>query len=246
MSRETQTGTRRPRSLGFATDEALLVLQGGVVEAHRAYLVERMPANPTYHWGNCLILDGAPERGSLAAWVATFRAEHPGAAHVAIGIDDPAAELDPAEAGALGLAIERDIVLTATELTPSAHPEPDGVRCEPFHVDDDAAWTESVELDLADHLAESPDDDAVGHRAFLQARHEGLRRLQRAGHGAWFGARTSEGRLVATLGVYRAGLGLARYQSVLTDRAHRRRGSPAPCCGTPERGLGATSQRRPW
>lgn len=213
----------RPRSLGLATDAALQALQGGLVEESPTYLVQRMPTNPTYHWGNCLVLDQPPAPGSLAGWVDTFRAEHPGATHVAIAVDSPDPGLDPAEAGALGLAIERDVVLTARTLTPSAYADP-GVACGAFDVDDDAAWAESVELDLAERLAEQPDTHAPAYRAFLQARHDGLRELQRAGHGAWFGARTPGGDLVATLGVYRAGPGVARFQNVLTDRAHRRRG----------------------
>lgn len=106
----------RPRSLGFATDVGLLRLQGSTVQARDGYLVVRTPANPTYHWGNHLILDQAPAPGSLAAWLAVFREEHPGAAHVAIGIDDPDAVLVPAEAGALGLEIERDVVLSTIAL----------------------------------------------------------------------------------------------------------------------------------
>ena len=55
------------RSPGYATDLVLLAREGGVVEEHDDHLVVRTPANPTYHWGNCLILRLLPpELGTLA------------------------------------------------------------------------------------------------------------------------------------------------------------------------------------
>ncbi len=42
-------------------------------------------------------------------------------------------------------------------------------------------------------------------------------------HGQWFGA-FADGQLVAQLGLVAAGPGLARFQAVETDPAHRRRG----------------------
>ena len=126
------------RSPGYATDLVLLAREGGVVEEHDDHLVVRTPANPTYHWGNCLILRRAPEPGTLADWLEVFRAAHPGALHVAIGIDDPTADPSPDEAVPLGLDIERDMVLTAASL--AAGPAPAGVRLAWVEPDDDDAW----------------------------------------------------------------------------------------------------------
>ena len=106
-------GSERPRTPGFATDLALLGLQGSTVDVRDDYLVVRTPVNPTFHWGNCLVLDRAPLAGSLESWLAVFAGEHPGAAHVAMGIDDPDTVVDPAEARALGLSVERDVVRAA-------------------------------------------------------------------------------------------------------------------------------------
>ncbi len=90
------------RSPGYATDLALLAREGGEVDDRGDHLVVRTPANPTFHWGNCLLLRSAPEPGTLADWLEVFRAAHPGARHVAIGIDDPAADPSADEAVPLG------------------------------------------------------------------------------------------------------------------------------------------------
>lgn len=209
----------RPRSLGFATDLALVRLQGGRVEEAPGHLVVRMPANPTYHWGNCLVLDGSPRPGSLAGWVDTFRAAHPHAGHVALGVDGPGVSPDPVEAADLGLEVERDIVLTASGLVDEPRRAPD-VECRAVAVADDAAWAALVELEVRAHGR----DDPEGHRTFVRRRLDAVRSLTASGHGGWFAAYTSGGEPVATLGLFRATPGVARYQSVLTDERFRRQG----------------------
>ena len=50
----------RIESLAFRTDLALLQLGGSEVEDHESYVVVRTPDNPTYRWGNFLLLRTAP------------------------------------------------------------------------------------------------------------------------------------------------------------------------------------------
>lgn len=57
---------------------------------------------------------------------------------VAIGIDDPATVIDPAEAAAVHLEAERDVVLTAPALEPPA--EIDGVALRVLDAGRDEAW----------------------------------------------------------------------------------------------------------
>lgn len=210
----------RPRALGFATDLALARLQGGLVEERPGYLVLRMPANPTFHWGNCLILDGPPERGSLGGWVDTFRAEHPEAGHVAIGIDTAEADIDPAEAAARGLEVGRDVVLTTSGPVDDPRGPTPGIDCRAVPPADEDAWRRLVEMEVRDEGGHDPE----GHRTFVTRRYEGIRGLVRAGHGAWYAAYLPDGQPVSTLGLFSVGPGLARYQSVLTDARHRGRG----------------------
>lgn len=205
------------RSLGHATGLEILLLQGSVVDERSGYRVVRTPANPTYHWGNFLLIDGAPEPGSLAGWVARFRAEHPAAAHVALGIDHPEPGLDPAEAGELGLAVERDQALVASSLLPV---EPiDGVALRAVDPLDDSPWPALVDMELLDFEG----GDVDGHREFLERRYAGHRELSAAGHGSWYAAWVGD-RPVSTLGLFRLPSGRARYQQVMTDPAYRQRG----------------------
>src|SRR6476620_4531681 len=75
------------RSLGYRTDLALLRLGGCVVEGRGTHLVVRTPANPTFHWGNYLLLPRPPEPGHAAHWVETFAREFPEPLPRACGVD---------------------------------------------------------------------------------------------------------------------------------------------------------------
>ncbi len=207
------------RSPGYATDLVLLGREGGQVEEHDDHLVVRTPANPTYHWGNSLLLRRAPAPGTLADWLEVFRAAHPGARHVAIGIDDPAADPSPEEAVPLGVEVERDLVLTSAPPLAEA-PAPDGCRLAWLDPDDDPAWERLVELEMTDGIVGTEEE----HRTFVRRRFAGHRSAIRAGHGGWCAALLPDGTPVATLGIFEAGAGRARYQSVLTHPDHRRRG----------------------
>ena len=75
------------RSLGYRTDLALLQLDGSVVEDRGTHLVVRTPANPTFHWGNYLLLPRPPEPGRADHWVEAFERELPDARHRTFGVD---------------------------------------------------------------------------------------------------------------------------------------------------------------
>jgi hypothetical protein len=100
-------------SLGFRTDLALRVLEGAEVTDRGDCMVVRSPDNPTFWWGNFLLLAGWPEPGTGDGWLARFAAEFPQAEHVALGVDagDEPAEVPP-EFLAAGLVFERATVLT--------------------------------------------------------------------------------------------------------------------------------------
>ena len=54
------------RSLGFRTDLRLLEITGSDIEDRGTHLVIRTPANPTYFWGNFLLLNSSPSRAASA------------------------------------------------------------------------------------------------------------------------------------------------------------------------------------
>lgn len=207
------------RSLGFRTDLALLRFQGSVVHRRDGYLAVRSPHHPAFHWGNFLLLDQPPAPGAATGWVDTFHRDFPDADHIAIGVDGTeGAAGDPAELTAAGLTVDRYTILTAPRLSPPPRPN---TEAECRQLASDADWTAAAALRLADDT--TPIDHTEDYHAFTLRRTADYRRMHNAGHGRWFGAFLA-GRLVASLGVFATGDGLARYQSVDTHPDYRNRG----------------------
>ena len=201
------------RSLGYRTDLAILALEGSQVTDRGDHLVIRTPGNPDYWWGNFLLLrDLKPDSGG--GWLARFTAEFPDAQHIALGLDETdASTVDPGELA--GMTMERNAVMTARSVHAPPHPNTDAV----FRtLAGDGDWRQSFELAATVHAGEPGSDPG-----FLAAQLAAKRALTEGGHGAWFGAFLG-GTLVSQLGLITGGSGLARYQSVETHPAARRRG----------------------
>ncbi len=201
------------RSLGYRTDLAILALEGSQVADRGDHLVIRTPGNPDYWWGNFLLLREV-KPGSGSGWMARFAAEFPGARHLALGLDTADARaVDPGEFP--GMTMEQNAVMTATSVQAPPHPNREAA----FRtLEGDTDWRQSLELTAAIYAGE-PGSDA----GFLAAQVAAKRSLAEAGHGAWLGA-FLDGTLVAQLGLVTTEPGLARYQSVETHPAARRRG----------------------
>lgn len=203
------------RSLGFRTELQLLRLGGSQVEDRGDHLVVRTPDNPTYRWGNFLLVSRPPTADEIDGWVATSRREMPYAGHAALGIDRPGlGDLGPLRAA--GWSVDAPVAMTASDVRPPARP-PGHAELRPLESDDD--WVQQVDLSLAgeeEHLT----------RDFLERRHRSYRDMVEAGAGRWWGAWV-EGRLVSSMGIYRvpeADGALARFQNVKTHPDHRRQG----------------------
>jgi GNAT superfamily N-acetyltransferase len=204
-------------SLGYRTDLMIRVMEGSEVTDHRDYLVVRSPASPAFWWGNFILLAAPPPPGEAARWLARFAEEFPAAGHVALGVD--ATEPGAADRSGLieaGLRVERTTVMTASSVREPPRPNHDA-QYRPLAGDED--WQHSLELRLATDESGEP----AATRAFYEQRTADARRLAESGHGAWFGAFAGD-RLVAQLGVFSDGSGVARYQNVETDPAWRRKG----------------------
>ena len=207
-------GAVRIVSLGFRTDVALRVLEGAEVTDRGDYLVIRSPDNPSFWWGNFILLGGPPKPGTHGTWLARFAAELPAARHVAFGVDAAGYPSEiPVGFAAAGLDIQRATVLTAAAVRPPPRPNP---AVEIRALDSDADWRQAVELNVRCFGYEDSQE-------YLERRVAARQRLTRAGAGAWFGA-FSGGRLLAQLGIFGVGDGFARYQDVETDPAARRQG----------------------
>ncbi|TNC74274.1 GNAT family N-acetyltransferase [Rubellimicrobium roseum] len=204
------------RSLGFRTD--LLALSGlAEVERHPDHVVIRTPQEPDYWSGNGLILLGPP--GDPEEETALFHRRFPTAEHVSIAWDVP--DLDPDEVRPLweprGFAVEVSDVLARTGVPPASDLPPDAELRE---LRRDADWDDVLALGL--ELAAEDGLDLARHEPFLRRRLSGQRAQAGRGLARWWGA-FAGGRLAASLGVVQ-GEGLARYQTVQTAPAQRRRG----------------------
>lgn len=205
-------------SLGFRTDLALLTASGSTVEDRGTHLVVRTPANPTYYWGNFILLGEPPVLGGEREVVGAFHTEFPEARHVSIGIDTPdlAAE-SRAAFEAAGLVVDVASVLTASGLQP-----PRDVEGEVRPLRSASDWESRARLSAA--IEER--DDEESHLRFARGRNVQEQALVDAGRGTRFGVFV-DNEVVSTAAVFITEEGVARFQSVETHTAHRRKGLAA-------------------
>ena len=203
-------------SLAFRTDLAMLEHSGSTIDDRGDHLVVRTPDNPTFWWGNFLLLAQAPpDQAAARAWLDTFERELPDARHRTFGVDGVAGDrADLAPFVALGLESDVSSVMTATEVHPPARPNTDATL-RPLTSDDD--WEQQVVLSLVG------EEEADATEEFATARVVGQRRLVEQGYGAWWGA-FDGGVLLSSMGLFTASEGLARFQSVKTRPDARGRG----------------------
>jgi ribosomal protein S18 acetylase RimI-like enzyme len=204
-------------SLGFRTDLALLERAGSTIDDRGDHLVVRSPENPTFYWGNFLLLDHVSRADRVEEWLDRFAAAFPEARHRTFGFDTTRGTIDDLSGFvAQGFRVEASTVMTARAVRPPPHPNSEATY-RVFQSDND--WRQSVELRLACDDFEQP----ASHREFVTRRAESNRALVAAGHGQWFGAFLGD-TLVSQMGLVTAGPGLARFQSVETHPDHRGRG----------------------
>lgn len=200
-------------SIGWETDLMLRRLAGSEVDEHSDHIVVRTPQNPTFYWGNFVLLRRQPDPVSVREWINEFPRLIPDRRHVAIGIDaeDESADV-AAEFRAHGFTGERDVVLATTSPTTGTTPATGYAFRELTPADWDAALQLRLTVDRSPHT-----------REFNLRRHDELRQLCLAGHGVWFGAFAGS-QMCSGMGVFTDGRGVARMQHVETHPDHRRRG----------------------
>ena len=207
-------------SPGLTTDLDLLRLQGSTVTDHGDHLVVRTEANPTFWWGNFVLVPTAARADEVDRWVARFEEEFPEARHRAVAFALDGGDTDAW--AARDWEVERDVDL-ATTAGPVVGDAPDGIPAltadftlRALTGDDD--WEQSAQVGADGSPEEQHDERLVFERRRVQAQ----RGLVDSGLAQWFGAFDRD-RLVARLGIVRLGA-LARYQEVVTLESHRRRG----------------------
>jgi ribosomal protein S18 acetylase RimI-like enzyme len=207
------------RSLGYRTDLMVRRLAGSLVTDRGDCIEVRTPHNPSFYWGNFLLLPTSPGPGELAPWLERFASAFPEARHVALGIDDPGGPPVPtAELEEAGMDAEDGVVLTATRLNQPTRP-PAGTIVRPL--DSDGDWAEALDLRIA--VAADEGSDSPDHRRFLERGMDEARGLAERGLATYSGA-FADHRLRSFLGLVHGGGPLARFQNVETHPDHRRRG----------------------
>lgn len=199
--------------LGWHTDLAVLRRTGSTIDERDDHLVVRTPENPYYHWGNFVLVTDASAADEASRWMEVFEREFPDAVHRSIGLVGAVA--DEAAWTDLGLAIEHDDVL-ATDTCPAPMPVPAGYLVK--QIADASEWEQSNGMRVA-AFAEDDAREAQFERKTTEARIA----MSEEGGVAWFGAFHGD-RLAAELGIVDCGEGVARYQAVVTNADHRRRG----------------------
>jgi GNAT superfamily N-acetyltransferase len=206
------------RSLGLATDLALIATRGRVVD-RGAYIVTATPDDPGYYYGNMLVLPAPPQPGQVAAAIELFAREvavDPAIRHVTLCWDGVTGETGAAdELTAAGFELDPTLVMTAPRLAPLAAPI--GIELRPLGPDELAR---AAELDFA--IGDRHDE---ARRQFLHRRAAWHRDLVSRGSAQFWGA-FDDRTLVGSLGLVRLGR-LGRYQDVQTAPSHRRRGIAA-------------------
>lgn len=198
-----------------ATSLAVDRLSGTVVEDRGDHLVVRTPHRPEYHWGNAVHVTGG-DPDDAEHWLGVFSREFPGADYRAIGMPRL-----PESAGwaCRGLHIEAEESLV-TRRAPVSTAVPAGYAVRPLVSASDWAARRDAEVTENTRTGEYPPGQWP---VFVDADIAANRALADDGRAAWFGAFAADGALAASLGIVALGT-QARYQYVLTDARHRRRG----------------------
>jgi GNAT superfamily N-acetyltransferase len=210
---------------GWQTDLILHRFGGELIEREDC-LVLRTPANPTFYWGNCLVLPRAPRDEDLAHWLTRFEAEisgpQPASRHVAIGVDAPwAGEALPAWTEAGFETFQHTLLrLGPGELRPPSRAARGEVLVRPVDPLTEAEAVMDVES------TDSGPFEPVGYRHYLRLQWARYLEMHAAGQLLWFGL-WCDGTLAATCGLIRASSANetpGRFQHVVTHADWRRRG----------------------
>jgi ribosomal protein S18 acetylase RimI-like enzyme len=199
-------------SVALATELELAATCGTITD-RGDYLVVRT-ADPTYYFGNVLVLPAPPQVGEVAYWTRRFADEfraYPGVRHVAFRWDGSAG--DPGardELRAAGFTIEDHWVMMTERVAPGQTTYP--IR--PLRPDELQA--------VADLGFANSDEHSDTYRHFLNRQAMWKADLVIAKVATFWGA-FDDGQLVGSLGLVPLG-DLARYQDVQTAATHRKRG----------------------
>lgn len=194
-----------------------------VVPAGPGATALRCPSDPSFRWGNLLVLDAPPAPGTRAAWEARFSAtfaDLPDVAHATFAWTGADGALEAFVAA--GYEPDRNTVRQAApgELAP-APPPPPGFALRP--VVTAADWDAVQALHLADPPADEDPDAYRRHREARLAVYQAVQRGERHDLHGGYVLVTIDDVPAGSMGVYVRGE-LGRFQYVHVAAPFRRRG----------------------
>ncbi|OYU67321.1 MAG: hypothetical protein CFE45_43635, partial [Burkholderiales bacterium PBB5] len=143
-------------------------------------------SNPTFYWGNCLLLPTAPADADLAHWLARFQAlvgqGRPEVRHVAIGVDAPRADLRLPAWIAAGFQINETTVLALPADGPRPPARPVRARHWLLRPID---WATEIDAFVDLQSQDCHPFEPVGYRAYRRLQMARYARLALAGQAQW-------------------------------------------------------------
>ena len=211
------------KSLGRRTDLIFAKFSGSVTDKG-SYTLIKTPSNPDYNWGNYIVFDQAPQKGSLEQWTSIFDKEfeyYSKPHHYVFTWDTGNEEKgDYQEFLDAKFHLDSAKVLTASKLNLPPYIN-NQVQLRIISTDQD--WDNVIKLQTLCADPKFMNDD---YAQFKARQMKSYRKMAEAGMGSWFGA-YKDGKLVGDLGIFYEGK-VGRYQNVETHPDHRGQG----ICGT--------------
>lgn len=207
------------KNLGYQTDFIFLEQESEFTQLED-YTLVRSPKQPTFYFGNLLLLNEPPRNGDQAKLEATFKEafkDMEGVKHFTFcwGNDK---KTDVTEFVNAGYEYDELFVLKAqAKDLIHTHQLNDQVMLRPFENESD--WEQWVELEL---LERKEGHGEEGYRSFLKGQKARYQNLYQAERGNFYGAFIGD-ELVASAGLFKKE-NLGRFQSVITKSTHRRQG----------------------
>lgn len=210
---------------GWRTD-FILHRAGAVVTEHDDCISVVTPANPSYYWGNCLLLAQDPRDEDLGHWLQRFAQwvadGRPQVQHLAFGVNTPFAGQQLPGWQAAGLQRYVNAVMRRTPDMPAPQPRPPRGDVVVRPID----WATEVEAIVELECADVHGFEPQGYRRYRRRQFDLMQPLHDAGQLQWFGL-WCDGVLAADCGLMRtqaAPGATARFQRVATHPQWRRRG----------------------
>ena len=209
------------QTLGFRSHLMFAYFDGLVIDRGQ-YLLVRTPHNPTFYWGNFLLMDQPPTEADAPVWLEWFDQEitqqQPQSLHKAFGVDFNGDYKVPEAFRQMGFEtfLHTTLLLSPEDLRAPLHLHSHAM-IRPLRLPQELE--SAVELQI---IGDTQDFEPTGYRNFRHIQMQRYAAMQAAGLGYWFGAFLGD-QLLADCGLF-AQKGLGRYQQVTTHPHYRKQG----------------------